>query len=416
MDAISALTYYAKLIWAYLTHYLLRLADIYRDFPYEIQVAVGFILMSAVLILFFTAAIWRRRRQLRKQQKRRRRLTRQYGEAIERAFSASPSEVLTREELLGLFRRRKLTTDPRELLRNKHERRQFCQMVYERLTADTSCEKSHANLHCLLNLFGIPAFLEEEVSLGPMHYKMHAMDMARTFKLSVSLWVVNKLMRDKRPHVRRQALYAAIASSSDSDLSYFETAFFDTHSCMKDEIELGYVLHRRQQNGLKLPNLAHWASIQRDDETRQIFVRLMRRFGQRSTCGQLEVLFKGTNNKRLMEEICRTWGHLRYEECEPLLGDILITQPDETKVVILHALTRLNTGRSLQLLLDGYENTTSPHVRFEALRCIYNYGTVGRDLFHRMETSAKQEEDQQLHLDAGETYQPAADTLFNQAC
>ena len=223
------------------------------------------------------------------------------------------------------------------------------------------------------------------------------MSMIRTFKLPVSPWVINKLLNTKYLMVQRLAMYSNIMLSSDNDLDYFETDFFDKHCCIRDEIELAYSLQRRRKAGLKLPNLARWANLQKNERSQCMFVRLMRRFDELEYCDQLVELFKNQpRKKKLIEEISRTWGYLHFTDGEDLLMDALLTQPDDTKVAIMHALTRFATGRSLSSLLEGFQNTTNPHVRFEALRCMYNYGEEGRDLFEDLEKNAK-EEDKKFH-------------------
>ena len=75
------------------------------------------------------------------------------------------------------------------------------------------------------------------------------------------------------------------------------------------------------------------------------------------------------------------------------MSEMLLTQADDSKVAIMHALTRLNTGQSLNALVDGYRNSGSPHVKFEALRCIYLYGQQGRAKFEELKAQATERDD-----------------------
>ena len=252
------------------------------------------------------------------------------------------------------------------------------------------------------------------------------MSMIRTFKLPVSPWVINKLLSSKYIRVQRLAMYSNIMLSSDSDLDYFETDFFDKHCCIKDEIELAYSLQRRRKAGRKLPNLARWANLQKNERSQCMFVRLMRRFDQLQYCDQLTELYKTQpRKKKLIEEISRTWGYLNYTDGEDLLVDALLIQPDDTKVAIMHALTRFATGRSLGALLEGYYNTTNPHVRFEAIRCLYNYGDEGRAKFNELKQNAMETEQklfeffdnpitlEKIRLDKEQAYHSSVETVYN---
>jgi hypothetical protein len=240
----------------------------------------------------------------------------------------------------------------------------------------------------------------------------------------VSPWIINQLRASKNKYVQRLAMYAFIMSSSDSNLDFFETDFFDDNCCINDEIEIGFMLQRRRKNGMKLPNLANWAHQQKNPGTQCVFVRLMRRFDQKEYCQQLEDLFRQGTHKKLIEEISRTWGYLNYVESEQMLVDSLIMQPDDTKVAIMHAITRMATGQSLEVLVDEFKEATNPHVRFEALRCLYNYGNEGRERFEILKKQ-KSERDvkffsffdnpitlEKIRLDKEQAYHPSVETVY----
>ena len=300
----------------------------------------------------------------------------------------------------------------------------FCRMVYLRCISEHAAKGRRDNLHQLINLFSLREFLENATSRGSYRKKRDALSMLRTFKMYVSPWVINQLRASKNKYVQRLAMYASIMSSSDSDLDYFETSFFDENCCVNDEIELGFLLQRRRKSGIKLPNLANWALHQKNPSTQCVFVRLMRRFNQREYCPQLEDLFRQTNHKKLKEEISRTWGYLHYVESEKMLVDSLLMQPDDTKVAIMHAVTRMATGKSLHVLEDEYKEAVNPHVRFEALRCIYNYGDEGLARFHELEAEKTKDEEKyfsffnnpitlaKIRLDKEQAYHPSVETVY----
>lgn len=137
-----------------------------------------------------------------------------------------------------------------------------------------------------------------------------------------------------------------------------------------------------------MPNLAQLAANQTNPSTQAVFVRLMRQFEQNEYCGDLEDLFNASNDKELTQEICRTWGFLKYLPSEEMMQDIILTQPDDTKVAIMHALARLKTGKSLNVFVDGYKNSGDQKVRYESLRCLYNYGQAGYLKFKELELKA----------------------------
>ena len=135
-------------------------------------------------------------------------------------------------------------------------------------------------------------------------------------------------------------------------------------------------------------------------------------------------VFRQTNHKKLKEEISRTWGYLHYVESEKMLVDSLLMQPDDTKVAIMHAVTRMATGKSLHVLEDEYKEAVNPHVRFEALRCIYNYGDEGLARFHELEAEKTKDEEKyfsffnnpitlaKIRLDKEQAYHPSVETVY----
>lgn len=425
MSTVSVVKYYFNLILAYSAYYFQYAIDMFADYPPEIKVAVTVTIFCVIMIIVMGIALLVLSRSQRRKRKMQARMEEKYGKAIDYMLSAEAQKLLSKYEIAGIFGIDKENVG-KELLKNNREKEAFVDLFYMRFITERSDFANRENITSLLFLFGIPEFLEKEVSLRSMRKKVRYMSMIRTFKLPVSPWVINKLLSTKYLRVQRLAMYSNIMLSSDSDLDYFETDFFDKHCCIKDEIELAYSLQRRRKAGRKLPNLARWANLQKNERSQCMFVRLMRRFDELEYCDQLTELYKTQpRKKKLIEEISRTWGYLHYTEGEDLLIDALLIQPDDTKVAIMHALTRFATGKGLGALLEGYKNTTNPHVRFEALRCIYNYGEEGRAMFYDLERNAKEEDKkffdffnnpitlEKIRLDKEQAYHPSVETIYN---
>jgi len=424
VGTISFIRYYISLFMAYCKFLFAFVLYKFADYPEEVKVAALLSALCVMIILVVTLSMlllsWKHKRIQRLRDK----IEKKYGKGMEYIVSQEASELLTESEIEHAFGFDRSELDG-PLLKNNREKNMFVEIFYLYFISKRSELSKTENTHTMLRIFDIPDYLEKEVSLGSMKHKVNALSKMRTFKLPISPWVINKLLNSKYMRVQRLAMYSNIMSSSDSALDYFETDFFDNNCCIKDEIELGFSLQRRRKMGLKLPNLARWAHIQSNEKTQCMFVRLMRRFNEIEYCGELKDLYNESKKKKLIEEISRTWGYLQYVESEDLLKKALLTQPDDTKVAIMHALTRLATGNSLDALLDGFKNTTNPHVRYEALRCIYNYGPEGRALFHKLEEESSDADKkffdffnnpitlEKIRLDKEQAYHPSVETVFN---
>lgn len=424
MGTISFIRYYISLFLAYCKFLFAYVLFKFADYPIEIKVAAVISATCVMIILVMSISLILMSIKQKKNSRLKERIEKKYAKGMEFIVSPEAAEILTEEQIEKAFGfdRRELNGP---LLKNNREKNMFVEVFYMYFISKRSELSKTENTHTMLRMFDIPDYLEKEVSLGSTKHKVNALSKMRTFKLPISPWIINKLLNSRYMRVQRLAMYSNIMSSSDSALDYFETDFFDNNSCIKDEIELGFSLQRRRKMGLKLPNLARWAHIQSNEKTQCMFVRLMRRFNEIEYCGELKDLYQEIKKKKLIEEISRTWGYLHYVESEDLLKKALLTQPDDTKVAIMHALTRLATGNSLDALLEGFRNTTNPHVRYEALRCIYNYGEEGRALFYELEKNAADSDKkffdffnnpitlEKIRLDKEQAYHPSVETVFN---
>lgn len=389
MYTIGLIEYYFDLAMTWVGQYVMYLYNSFMEFALIIKIAAISLTFSLALILFTIIRMFYNGLRNRKWRKMYEKMDKKYGDGVRYVLSPEAGGALTRQEILDAL---DLDEDEKKdngtILKNNKERLTFARLVYRCRISDEASLGRRKNLHILLDIFNIPTFLEEVVNNGRMRRKAEALIMMRAFKLPVNQWIANQLRNSKRYRMRRLAMYASIMTSSNTDLEYFESEFFDKNCCIYDEIQLGYVLQRRLAQKRKLPNLAQLAAAQSNPLTQAVFVRLMRQFEQSENCAELEDMFNSSSNHLLTQEICRTWGYLRYLPGEELMQDIILTQPDDTKVTIMHALARMKTGKSLNVFVDGYRNSGDQQVRYEALRCLFNYGLPGYNKFRELERRA----------------------------
>ena len=423
MDTIAYIRYYLYYIASYIRFIVSFVASKLEKYPTEVKVAAVITVLCAftIFVLFIRMLIMSGYRKSMNQLREHTKET--YSDAMKFLLSSEAPEQMTKEEICQLFGV-DLAVDS-EPLKKAKEKQMFAEVFYDLFINEKSESARMANIHTMFEIFGIPEHLEKEVSLGSKKKKVDALNMIRAYGLSISPWIINKLLNSKNLRLQRLAMYTVIVSSSDSTMDYFETEFFDKNSCIKDEIELAYSLNRRRKAGLKLPNLARWAHMHKREFTQCLFVRLIRRFNQVESCAALKDLFNQSRKKKLIEEISRTWGYLHYVEGEQMMIDSLQMQPDDTKVAIMHALTRFGTGHGLDAMIDGFHHSNNPHVRYEALRCLYNYGDAGRKAFEKLELDASEEDSKyfsffhnpitlaKVRLDREQAYHPSVETVLN---
>lgn len=388
MRELYLIQYYFDLVKAWFAYYATFLYENFREFAFVIKVASVLLTVCIVMMLFCVISMLLRSWKRSRVNKTNKKIADRFGEGIEHVLSAEAKPNMTRREILEALDIKE-SENPASLLKDDKERLALCRLAYGHRVKDNAVVGRKRNLHVLLGLFGIQDYLEQVINKGKSQQKAEALHMMRAFKFNLNPWLANQLMNSKRIRLRRLAQYASIMSNSNTDLEYFESDFFDDNCCTYDEIQLGYVLYRRRKAKRKIPNLAHWAFMQKNEKTQCVFVRLMRQFNQREYCEELDELFQHNADKELVEEVSRTWGYLGYAEAEDKLIEALLTQSDDIKVPIMHAITRLQTGNGLTALVDAYTHSGDPTVRYEALRCIYNYGDEGRAKHAELELAAK---------------------------
>lgn len=390
MYSINIVEYYLQLGITWVTQYVMYLYNAFLGFSIIIKIAVIILTLSCILIIYTLFQMLYNAIRNRRWRRVYNRLDKRYGDAIKYILSEEAGSELSRRAIVDI-----LDLDGHEkpgILHNFREKWTFARLVYHYRISDDAALNRKKNLHILLNIFEMPMFLKDQINKGKTRRKAEALNMFRAFKLPVDQWISNGLRNAKRLRLRRLAMYASIMTSSNSDLEYFESEFFDLNCCIYDEIQLGYVLQRRLAMKRQLPNLAQLANMQSHPESQAIFVKFMRLFNQKEYCEELEELFKASTDNNLTQQICRTWGYLKYLPGEKMMQDIILTQPDDIKITIMHALTRMGTGESIDILEDGYKNSGDEHVRYEALRCLYNYGQGGRAKFYELQMNSPEED------------------------
>lgn len=393
MYTINLLQYYIDLALTWAGQYIMYLWNEFMGFAPIIKIAVVMVTLSCLITIGTVLRIWYNAWRNRKWRRQYNKFEDRYGEGIKQILSGELGNEMSRQQVIDAL---ELDDDQQrnqgQILKNFRERLTFARLLFKKRIAPEASHNTQKNLGIIMSIFGVQPFLEDLVNKGSTRRKAEALVMMRVFKVTINQWIANQLRTSKRYRLRRLSNYVSIMSSSNSDLGYFESEFFDQNCCIYDEIQLGYVLQRRRAMKRKMPNLAQLAAAQSNPSTQAVFVRLLRNFEQTEYCADLEDLFNSTSSKELITEICRTWGYLGYLPSEEMMNDIILTQPEDTKVAIMHALTRLHTGKSLQTLVDGYRNSGDQHVRYEALRCLYNYGPAGYAKFKELELTASSED------------------------
>ncbi|MCH5347592.1 MAG: HEAT repeat domain-containing protein [Muribaculaceae bacterium] len=393
MNTINIIAYYWDLVAGNVAYFVTYLFDQFREFSWVIKFAAISLTISCLLVLFCFINILYRAWRNRRLRKRAEKMEKRYGEAVEYILSEESPVNMSRE---AIMERLDVKDDGKQPLKNNKDKMAFCRMVYDKRIAENAVAGRRKNLHTMMAIFRLREFLEDIINKGALRFKAESLIMMRAFKYPVNQWIANTMMNSRRKSLRRLSMYASVMSNSNTDLQYFESDFFDENCCIYDEIQLGYVLQRRRNAKRQIPNLAHWAYIQKNPSTQCVFIRLMRQFDQKEYCNELEDLFQHDSDTELIQEISRTWGYLRYEGGEPLMNDMLLTQADETKVAIMHALARIGKNESIDAFIDVYKHSTSQHVRFEALRSLYNSNELGRLRFHELQLAANDEEEKSL--------------------
>lgn len=382
------ISYWYDLITTWVTSYFVYLYETFREYPFVIKVAIVSIIVSIIIGLYnFVLIIYRARRR-KKRLNIKNRLRKRYGDGIAYMLSEDSKPKMTRDEVLEALDLND-NDKPAQLLKTDLERITFCRLLYSMRISKQTVEGRSSNIKMICSIFDLQSFLERMVNHGADYMRVECLRIMWAFRLPVNAWIGNQMKDNRHNRIRRVVTYATMAASARSDLDYFDSEYFAENCCAYDEIQLGYTLQQRRSAGQKIPDLAHWVHVHKSPQVQCIFIRLMRKFDLVDSCPDLEELFQTTHDSQLVKEIARTWGYLHYKDGEKLMADALFMQSEENKIVILHALTRMHTGKSLDTIINTYQNSISQKVRLEALRCLYNYGDEGKKQFALLEQQAE---------------------------
>jgi hypothetical protein len=180
LDDISLISYYLNVLASYATYYWAYYRDSFRDYPYEVQTAIVIIQWSSIAVVFLIALIEKKGHHRRLKERTIEMLEEHYGEAIDYVFDREHNWPMSRDEIHGRFDVDEQQVAKKGLLRNKLQKQMMCHIIYHRLIASgNTWTNRRKNVHLLLNIFSLPAFLEQEVAFANLFIKMKALAAVR---------------------------------------------------------------------------------------------------------------------------------------------------------------------------------------------------------------------------------------------
>lgn len=386
---VGEISYWYDLVQTWVEDHSTNIFNLFRDYPFVLQVAIISIIISIILIVFNLLVMRRNSRKHNKAKRVNKKLRKKYEDALKYIFSEESPKKMSRDDVieeLGI----KHDDTPGHLLKNELERIEFSRIMYDLKLHVNSSERRNENILIVCDIFGLANFLEKQVNSGSDAEKIECLRIIWALRIPVNVWLSNTLKNTTSNYLHRMLAYASMSTSTNSSLEYFDSEFFGKECCQYDEIQLGYLFQKRRKLHLDIPDLVHWINIHTSTQARCIFIRLMRKFDLKDSCSALDEIFLNTNDNHLIKEIIRTWGFLKYERGVELMLNVFLLQPDDSKIAIMRAIQRIEVYKEPNsLFLDTYNSNSSFAVRREALRCLYNCGDTGKRMVAELEAEAE---------------------------
>ncbi len=344
--------------------------------PPIIKFALIAICVFTFFALFGLSAMDTLRAKAKKKSKIKRKLEDKYGEQI--------TEILTSKQNYTLGDvADKIDCDVKDL--KELDLRTITNMM---LRVGDTAEYVNTNNHMqLIAFFKLQSFWEKKLIRGSVMSRRRALQKLDDLRLEIQGSTISILTYSRTSVLRKSARAYYLFYSKINPFVFFDEDFDPTFNAW-DRIEVHRMLKRRVDAGDKLPNFSQWLHNSQNLEFQHFLIQEITFFGQRECIPQLMELLHSPNI--MLRKYCiEALGEMGHKEAEELIKHDYLLLPQVVQHSVVKAVEKLNTGCSLSFLEDAYHNAHDNESQLVVIHAIYNYGEIGKALFHKMREEAE---------------------------
>lgn len=248
------------------------------------------------------------------------------------------------------------------------------------------------NFKLIQKSFRIPDFFEKEILKGTGKKRIKAFRTADTIESYVKESIVSRFIFSSDKPLRMLARLYMVKYGTSYPFDIINENK-DSKYTTENYALLHDVLLYRHRHGRSLPNLIHLLS---DDNTscdiKQFVVNEIGLLNLNSYGFYLSEYLNKCREENLQIAIIKTLGALRYVEnnVEETLIEIYQTVSLNVRRQIIKTLGEFRSGKAevVSFLEEGFPCVESYLMKETVLSVLYNYGTIGKAVFEKLETQA----------------------------
>lgn len=361
--------------WDVLYFYTHMFRNYFSGYPWQVKVSLGIVMgcIVAMIVVFslFLNDLHRRKRDKKREAK----VHQKYRDKIETILM---SPEMSYEELIAT-----LGEDTDEL--RKNHPKYFMSLLAQTRMQERFLEFEFLpNMQPLANLLGVREYMEQ--NLLQRRHVFHTLQVLLLFQLVISEGRLANYVNSGESDIRMLARLCYILCSENDPYRYLLEDLNAPQSLMRPML-LDYVLGWIKSQNKRMPNFLQ-LSDQIDNEQMSAFlIREVVQYGSDEEKASMPLYFESPKlDCRVMA--IRAAGALSDQNAEEDLKASYPRQPESIKREILESILHIGSGKSLDFLIDEYEQTPSRDTREMALVCIYNYSNEGIRAFVELKEKA----------------------------
>lgn len=359
--------------WDYLKYYSNMILGLYQDFPWQLQLSYFVILLSilSIIILLYVMSwdVYSRKKEKRTYNSLRLR----YYDLIKRIISESEPNIP--DSLTNM----KMSNLEKEVMLNI--------LIEIRMESDISSEVIKRMQNLIKNM-GLYDFMERQLLTGKVNDKIKVIQTIRILHMEIPDSTMARFINDKNHELRKAARLYYILSSKEDPFKYFESYEKDKAIITWDMIEIHQMFKEYNNLGKKLPSFIPVLNINQDKSITQFFIKEIAYWGSDKEVDYLK-RFLNSDQDELRISAMETLAKRKDKNITEAIKTSFYIQNENIKRKSLISLLEIDGEASVPFFEEAFKNTSSRLTKRTALKCLWNAGDKGKNIFSKLRAESE---------------------------
>ena len=366
--------------WNVPRYYFYLFLHLFAGYPWVVRVAYSVIIVCCVAFVALMAAIAADFALRRRNSRRLTRIRELYLERLKGVCHADVENLPTAEIGRRLGYRERRWKD--------WEMRLWAQVFIEVSTFTNTQNPNLTNIQRAMRLVGFDAYVERQLLNGRRSLKLKLIQTVRLTNMQLPNSLVTHLVNDKDLALRRASrLYYMCTSADDPYVFFEEENKLGITFSLWDMMELHEIFRKVREAGRPAPS---FVPIMQRVANRGIVAFMMKEIAYWGSDREMRYLkgYFGSPDFTYRQAAFVSMGIRRFAEAEDDMVKVFYMQTEGNRRTILNSLLAIGSGRCTGVFREAYLNGGSLFTRRTALRCLWLYGSQGREVFAGLKAAA----------------------------